>query len=146
MEFVNVGYKKQFRKMNLEMATFSLLIVNCLFCLNGVLRRFQQYFSPITATVHIIHVFPGFHQYYARALKCLAQGHSQEKTQRIQCGSNPGSLDYKSKHFTTEPRRTPTDCQIYFKINRAQTVNDINKLLISQKSDNRCRLLHKQQM
>ena len=31
--------------------------------LNGVLRRFQQYFSRITATVHIIHVFPGFHQY-----------------------------------------------------------------------------------
>ena len=30
------------------------------------------------------------------ALKCLAQGHSHEKTQRIQCGSNPGPLDYKS--------------------------------------------------
>ena len=27
--------------------------------LNGVLRRFQQYFRHITATVHIIHVFPG---------------------------------------------------------------------------------------
>ena len=27
------------------------------------LRRFQQYFSHITATAHIIHVFPGFHQY-----------------------------------------------------------------------------------
>ena len=31
--------------------------------LNGVLRRFQQYFSHITATAHIIHVFPGLHQY-----------------------------------------------------------------------------------
>ena len=31
--------------------------------LNGVLGRFQQYFSHITAIVHIIHVFPGFHQY-----------------------------------------------------------------------------------
>ena len=31
--------------------------------MNGVLRRFQQYFSHITATVHIIHVFSGFHQY-----------------------------------------------------------------------------------
>ena len=31
--------------------------------LNGVLRHFQQYFSHIMATVHIIHVFPGFHQY-----------------------------------------------------------------------------------
>ena len=30
------------------------------------------------------------------ALKCLAQGHSHEKSQRIQCGSNPGTLDYKS--------------------------------------------------
>ena len=31
--------------------------------LNGVLRRLRQYFSHITATAHIIHVFPGFHQY-----------------------------------------------------------------------------------
>ena len=30
------------------------------------------------------------------ALKCLAQGHSREKTQRIQWGSNPGPLDYES--------------------------------------------------
>ena len=30
------------------------------------------------------------------ALKCLAQGHSHEKTQRIQCGSNPGPLYYES--------------------------------------------------
>ena len=30
------------------------------------------------------------------ALKCLAQGHSHEKSQRIQCGSNPVPLDYKS--------------------------------------------------
>ena len=31
--------------------------------LNNVLRRFQKYFSHITATAHIIHVFAGFHQY-----------------------------------------------------------------------------------
>ena len=31
--------------------------------LNGVLRRFQQYFSNIVATAHIIHVFPGILQY-----------------------------------------------------------------------------------
>ena len=31
--------------------------------LNGVLRSFQQYFSHIMATAHIIPVFPGFHQY-----------------------------------------------------------------------------------
>ena len=64
--------------------------------LNGVLRRFQQYFSHITARAHIIHVFPGLHQYYAGAQKCVAQGHSQEKTQRIQCSSNPEPLDYES--------------------------------------------------
>ena len=33
-----------------------------------------------------------------------------------------------------------TDCQIYFKIDRVQAINDINKLLFFQKSDNRCRL------
>ena len=31
-----------------------------------------------------------------QALKCLAKGHSHEKTQRIQWGSNPGPLDYES--------------------------------------------------
>ena len=30
------------------------------------------------------------------ALKSLAQGHSHEKNQRIQCGSNPGTLNYES--------------------------------------------------
>ena len=29
-------------------------------------------------------------------IQCLAQGHSHEKTQRIQCGSNPGPLEYES--------------------------------------------------
>ena len=94
-----------------------LLSVNCLrpfylvllnlshLSLNGVLRRFQQYFSCITATAHIIHVFPGFHQYYAGALKCLAQGHSQENP------GDPVRLEPKTpgllvKHLTTEPRRT----------------------------------------
>ena len=32
-------------------------------------------------------------------LKCLAQGHTHAKTQRIQCGSNPGPLGYESKKF-----------------------------------------------
>ena len=31
-----------------------------------------------------------------RALTFLAEGHSYNKTQRIQCGSNPGPLDYES--------------------------------------------------
>ena len=43
----------------------SFLGFTCRIVLNGVLRRFQQYFSHITATAHIVHVFPGFHQYYA---------------------------------------------------------------------------------
>ena len=30
------------------------------------------------------------------ALKCLVQGHSHERTQKIQCGSNPELLDYES--------------------------------------------------
>ena len=41
----------------------------------GVLRRFQRYFSHITATAHIIHFFPEFDQYEAGALKCLTEGH-----------------------------------------------------------------------
>ena len=32
-------------------------------CFNGVLRGFQHFFSNITATAHIIHVFSGFHQH-----------------------------------------------------------------------------------
>ena len=44
-----------------------------------VSRRFQQYFSHIMAIAHIIHVFSGYHQYYAGALKCLAQGYSRQK-------------------------------------------------------------------
>ena len=54
--------------------------------------RRSQHFSHITATAHIIHVFPGFHKYQAGALKCLVQGLSQGKRQRIRCGSNAGSL------------------------------------------------------
>ena len=46
---------------------------------NDAWHHFQKYFSHITATAHIIHVLPGFHQHYAGVLKCLAQGHSNEK-------------------------------------------------------------------
>ena len=54
------------------------------------------------------------------ALKCLAQGHSHEKTQGIQCGSNPEPLNY----FTTEQGGTlgkmlvkslPPPCFLLFK-------------------------------
>ena len=45
------------------------------------------------------------------ALKCLAQGQSLEKTQRIQCSLNPGPLDYKSN---TSPlgHGGPSQCKI----------------------------------
>ena len=71
-----------------------------------MIRRFQPYFSHITATAHIIHVFPRFHQYQAGALKYLVQGHSYENPR------GPVKLESKAprlrvKHFTTEPRRTP---------------------------------------
>ena len=52
--------------------------------------------SHITATAHIIHVLLGFTSTRLGALKCLAQGHSHEKTQRVQCGSNPEPLEYVS--------------------------------------------------
>ena len=83
--------------------------------MKSVLYHFQQYFIHITATVHIIHVFPGFHKYLAGA-----QIHSHEKTQRIQCGSNSGPLDYQSNTlplshagtpgllWMTKPHRTPS--------------------------------------
>ena len=52
------------------------------------------------------------------ALKCLAQGHSHKKTQRIQCGSNPGPLDCKSSTLPLShvgpscPAKTRSLCQI----------------------------------
>ena len=52
-------------------------------------------------------VFPGFHQYQAGALNCLAQGHSHEKTKRIQCDSTPGPPALRVKHFIPESLRTP---------------------------------------
>ena len=62
----------------------------------GVLCRFQQYFSHIKATAHVIYVFLGFHQYQAGAQRYLAQGLSHEKTRAIQCGLNPRLLDCMS--------------------------------------------------
>ena len=60
-------------------------------------------FTPLSTVFQSYH---GDSSHYSRlswvspvlrwALKCLAQGHSHEKTQRIQCGSNPGPLDCKS--------------------------------------------------
>ena len=64
--------------------------------MNGVLRRFQQYFSHITATAHIIHVFLGFTSTRLGSEVSCPRTLPRKKTQRIQCGSNPGPLDYES--------------------------------------------------
>ena len=55
--------------------SFFILLIDWL---NHVLRRFQHYFSLIMGPAHIIHVFPGFHQYLPWAPKSFAQGHSNE--------------------------------------------------------------------
>ena len=50
------------------------------------------------------------------ALKCLAQGHSHEKTQKIQCSSNPGPLAYESNTLPLShvgPARTDTSRYFY---------------------------------
>ena len=74
--------------------------------MTGVLHRFQQYYSHIKATAHIIRVFPGFQEYKTRALKCLAREHPYEKPR----GSSAARIHgpgLRVKHSTTEPRRTP---------------------------------------
>ena len=53
------------------------------------------------ATFSIISVmsrrrFTLFMSFLGGALNSLARGHSHEKIQKIQCGSNPGPLDYES--------------------------------------------------
>ena len=65
-------------------------------CLDSAVRRFQLYFSHNTATAHINHVFPRFHKYKAWALKCLARGHTHQKSKGSRGGSNPGDVDYES--------------------------------------------------
>ena len=52
--------------------------------------------STVFQSYHIIHVFPGFHQYYAGLWNVLLKDTPTKKTQRIQCGSNPGPVDYES--------------------------------------------------
>ena len=72
--------------------------------LNDVLCHFQQYFSHITVTAHIVHVFPGFNQYKAGALKCLAQGHFHEKS-RESSGArtqNPKNTSQTLYHWATQ--------------------------------------------
>ena len=70
--------------------------------LNGVLRRFQQYFSYITATIHIIHPFLiftstrlGSEVSYPRTLPRK----NPEDPVRLE----PRTPGLRVKHFTTEP-------------------------------------------
>ena len=74
--------------------------------LNGVLRRFQQYFSHITVTAHIIHLsFLGF------TSTRLGSEVSCPRTLPRKNPEDPVRLEPRTpglrvKHFTTEPRRT----------------------------------------
>ena len=67
--------------------------------LNGVLRRFQHYFSHITATAHIINVFLGF------TSTRLGTEVSCPRTLPLKNPEDPVRLE-RVEHFTTEPRGT----------------------------------------
>ena len=74
--------------------------------LEKAVRRFQQYFSHITATAHIIYIFPRFHQYKTGALKCFAHGNSHAKKKKKTedpLRLEPRSFGLRVEHFTTEP-------------------------------------------
>ena len=75
-------------------------------CFTPLLTVLQSY----NGDIHIIHVFSGFHQYYAGVLKCLAQWHPT-KISEDPVRLEPRSPRLQVKHFITEPRRTP-----FFKI------------------------------
>ena len=62
------------------------------------------------------------------ALKCLAQGHSHEKTQRTQCGSNPGALDYESNTSHAGPvfKYRPVSTKLGQNIYVQQNLNEFN--------------------
>ena len=77
--------------------------------LNGVLRHFQQYFSYITATAQIIHVFPVLHQYQAGLSSVSPEdtrGHSHEKNPEDPVRLEPRTPGLRVRHFTTEPSGT----------------------------------------
>ena len=61
---------------------------------------FMWYFAPLS-TVHIINVFPGFLPVLGlgsevSCRRTLPQKKKKKKPHRIQCGLNPGPLDYES--------------------------------------------------
>ena len=64
--------------------------------LKGVFTPFSTVFQSYLGDSSHYSCLSWVSQVLGWALKCLAQGHSHEKTQRIQCGSNPGPLDYDS--------------------------------------------------
>ena len=61
-------------------------------CFTPLLTVFQSYHSASSHDSRLSWVSPVL----GWALRCLAQGYSHEKTQRTQCGSNPGPPDYES--------------------------------------------------
>ena len=73
--------------------------------LNGVLRRFQQYFSHITATAHIIHAFLGLTSTrLGSEVSCPSTLPRKDPEDPVRL--EPRSPGLRVKHFTTEPRGT----------------------------------------
>ena len=76
-------------------------------CLNGVLRRFQQYLSHYHGNSSHYSCLSWVSPVLGRDSETSCARTFPRKTERIQCGSNPGPLDYESNTAsTTEPRRT----------------------------------------
>ena len=63
--------------------------------------RFQHYFSHISSMYHIIHIFPGFLEYEARVLMCLAQRHSNKNSVDLVTFEQETAKSLVL-HFTTE--------------------------------------------
>ena len=73
--------------------------------MNGVLRRFQQYLSHITATVHIIHAFLGFTSTrLGSEVSCPRSLPRKNPDDPVRL--EPRIPGLRVKHFTTEPRGT----------------------------------------
>ena len=87
--------------------------------MNGVLRRFQQYFSHITATAHIIHVFPGFHQYQAGHWSVLPKYTSAKKPRGSSAAPTQDPLITSQTLYywaMQDPGRIYTRIQVFIKV------------------------------
>ena len=85
-------------------------MVQLFFWLNSKLRSFQKCFSYITATVHIIHVFwvsPVLG--WGSEVSCPRT--LPRKNPEDPVWLKPRTPGLRVKHFTTEPRSTPTKRQ-----------------------------------